>query len=758
MADLSFAETLEDLSSRFIVNLPAEELSSIERICFQCEQAHWFYEDFLRPLNPSLPSLKLRKFSIYLLHTSSLTVPLIRQHISGHKGEHDLEGAFDNFLKYKSRVPVCGAILITAKWDKCLLVRGWKSTSWGFPKGKINQGESERDCAVREVFEETGYDCGALLESDSPDFLELAMREQKIRLYVVPGVAEDFEFKTQTRKEISKIQWFKLTDLPTWKSSGAHGGGVSSSKFYLISPFVRGLKTWIQENKQKHPRRPKGKHEERVVTEILQKGQKSSSLPPPAEMSHFPDAGSLFPTFTAEKQNANTGVLARNGPLPTQQHASASAPSQDGDASDMLKSILGLGAIPAVTESAVRIPLRKDHPATPGVGAHMIEAQGIPRGRQLLELLRGAVPQASDSPSAVANRPHAHFQSAAAAEQEDGARALLAALHAGAGNAGPLSLPAQSNRSQEQQPQGRRQDADARHEFPPRLPQPADSPLLAPKAQKTTQAQALLKLISPTKVELDIPATAHSQVQLHTSSQASAHEASQCPAERERAAQRNLLLSQLIGSTVQQPAAPARASPPRQYGYPSQHHHQSTHSNQASPIGQSDDPSQGLQSHEQGLLSLLSSSSRLHQQPLSPQDLNDGQASIVHQAPPPQHPYPHHLYPQQQHTGSDTNPSQGLLAILQGRAAAGAHSPDPMHMPPPLQQQQHPLMPPSQPQRPDVLLAMLNGNGAGYSASGPGAHHPAPAPAARPEQNQQSDVRNHIQQAHAHNYLLLPGQ
>lgn len=36
---LSFAEVLEDLSSRFIVNLPADELASIERICFQVEQA-----------------------------------------------------------------------------------------------------------------------------------------------------------------------------------------------------------------------------------------------------------------------------------------------------------------------------------------------------------------------------------------------------------------------------------------------------------------------------------------------------------------------------------------------------------------------------------------------------------------------------------------------------------------------------------------------------------------------------------------------
>jgi mRNA-decapping enzyme subunit 2 len=87
---------------------------------------------------------------------------------------------------------------------QCVLVKGWKSSAaWGFPKGKINQQESERDCAVREVLEETGFDCDSLLESTSSDFMELTMREQKIRLYIVPGVDESTQFETLTRKEIS---------------------------------------------------------------------------------------------------------------------------------------------------------------------------------------------------------------------------------------------------------------------------------------------------------------------------------------------------------------------------------------------------------------------------------------------------------------------------------------------------------------------------------------------------------------------------
>ena len=39
-------------------------------------------------------------------------------------------------------------------FDQCLLVQGYPaSTSWGFPKGKMNDGEKDTDAAVREVVE-----------------------------------------------------------------------------------------------------------------------------------------------------------------------------------------------------------------------------------------------------------------------------------------------------------------------------------------------------------------------------------------------------------------------------------------------------------------------------------------------------------------------------------------------------------------------------------------------------------------------------
>ena len=44
---LSVASAFEDLETRFILNLPDEELENSARLFFQLEQAWWFYEDFL---------------------------------------------------------------------------------------------------------------------------------------------------------------------------------------------------------------------------------------------------------------------------------------------------------------------------------------------------------------------------------------------------------------------------------------------------------------------------------------------------------------------------------------------------------------------------------------------------------------------------------------------------------------------------------------------------------------------------------------
>lgn len=244
---------LDDLCVRFILNIPQEELAEAERICFQIEEAQWFYEDFIRPLDPeNLPSLNLHSF--YMLISSHC--PLLCDF-----PPEIHENAFQKFLAYKTRVPVRGAIMLNENMDEVVLVKGWKkNANWSFPRGKINKEEADLDCAIREVYEETGLDLKAagLVPNNEPvKSIEMTMREQHMKLFVFRNVPMDTHFEPRTRKEISKIQWYKLSELPTVKKNKQQQDGRSdnlagnANKFYMVAPFLGQLKKWIgQQRKQ----------------------------------------------------------------------------------------------------------------------------------------------------------------------------------------------------------------------------------------------------------------------------------------------------------------------------------------------------------------------------------------------------------------------------------------------------------------------------------------------------------------------------
>jgi len=255
---------------RFIINLPQEELESVERICFQVEEAQWFYEDFIRPLDPDLPSLNLRNFCLRIFQHC----PLLSQFSSYHHST-----AFSEFLAYKTRVPVRGAIMLNHDMDAVVLVKGWKKgANWSFPRGKINKDEPDLDCAIREVYEETGYDiheASLVAKDENVKFIEITMREQHMRLYVFRGVLMDTEFEPKTRKEISKVQWYKLSDLPTLKKGKNQQEGKAdelannANKFYMVAPFLNPLKKWIAQQKKLDRQKEDG-HQQIIVPPTIQ--------------------------------------------------------------------------------------------------------------------------------------------------------------------------------------------------------------------------------------------------------------------------------------------------------------------------------------------------------------------------------------------------------------------------------------------------------------------------------------------------------
>ncbi|KAI8287956.1 mRNA decapping complex subunit 2 [Colletotrichum sp. SAR11_240] len=248
---MQLEDWLDDLCVRFIINLPEEDLSSVARICFQIEEAQWFYEDFVRPLDPTLPSMTLRSFSLRIFQHCPLLAPFsVENHTK----------AFEEFLQYKTRVPVRGAILLNEAMDSTILVKGWKKgANWSFPRGKINKDEDDLECAIREVYEETGYDlhaAGLVPENRDVKYIEVTMREQQLRLYVFRNVPMDTHFQPRTRKEISKIQWYKLSELPAFRKKGAQNqndaaAAANANKFYMVAPFLVPLKKWVVQQKKR---------------------------------------------------------------------------------------------------------------------------------------------------------------------------------------------------------------------------------------------------------------------------------------------------------------------------------------------------------------------------------------------------------------------------------------------------------------------------------------------------------------------------
>lgn len=230
-------EELDTLASRFIINIPDEEMRDANRVMFQVELAHWYYLDQVLKERPDLPRIKFENFTAALFNH----VPTLKKRFLKHR---DLEQIIEDFKRYKSNVPTYGAILLNKSKTKCLLVRGFYGKNYGFPKGKVNINENPVECAIREVREETNFDCREYL--DPNEFISKNFHGTEIKLYIIPDVEEDYDFKPITQCEIRDIRWFDIEkDLPE-NFNQKNQNGLS---FYMAIPFISELKEWIKKKR-----------------------------------------------------------------------------------------------------------------------------------------------------------------------------------------------------------------------------------------------------------------------------------------------------------------------------------------------------------------------------------------------------------------------------------------------------------------------------------------------------------------------------
>lgn len=328
-----FLEALEDVHTRFILNLPASEIATSERIFFQIEQAWWFYEDFVcddmdqhQPItdldtdkdrsyasvvgptnddndknkeaskgnvNHSLPRFKnVRPFAKKIFEISPLLSPLLSK----------FDAMWNDFAKYRRKISTYGTILLNKECTKVILCQDWSGKAWTFPAGKVNQNERGVDAGARETYEETGFDpnClqgrtklmkesleeeqdgdeerrenvslpwGELKEGDDTTLGYVEDGSGKRRTcFVCWGVPESFPFAPVARKEVLKVEWHDLNNLP--------------KKTYAIIPFMTQLKRWIRnhnknQRKNKDKKGKQRKQQERTGSSVKARSQSQGSF------------------------------------------------------------------------------------------------------------------------------------------------------------------------------------------------------------------------------------------------------------------------------------------------------------------------------------------------------------------------------------------------------------------------------------------------------------------------------------------------
>lgn len=84
-----------------------------------------------------------------------------------------------------------------------LLVHRPRYDDWTFPKGKCDGAESDEDCALREVEEETGLRCRLQQELASTKYRDSHGRRKIVRYWAMTRVDGSFA----SSREVDEVRW-----------------------------------------------------------------------------------------------------------------------------------------------------------------------------------------------------------------------------------------------------------------------------------------------------------------------------------------------------------------------------------------------------------------------------------------------------------------------------------------------------------------------------------------------------------------------
>lgn len=244
-SDSVLASVAPELLSRFLLNLPETERTDPNRRFYNLELAFWFYIDH----QSGLASAEVRRlaqstdaFVDFASQLLSIGLVLIKeadkQKLLGWDKcdvERDVvRAAYTSYIHdYKHQIPVAGCVIFAhpstlessdRKYNcdcDCggwyvLMIRAVTTPNFGFPKGKVNRGESLMEAAVRETSEEVGYTVRhpPLSEAEGWSIGKATF------FPIVEHIPMDFPFRPKTRGEIDSVCWIPVVPLPKLATHG----------------------------------------------------------------------------------------------------------------------------------------------------------------------------------------------------------------------------------------------------------------------------------------------------------------------------------------------------------------------------------------------------------------------------------------------------------------------------------------------------------------------------------------------------------
>ena len=101
-------------------------------------------------------------------------------------------------------IRAAGGVIVRPASDpvKVLLVHRPRYDDWTFPKGKARPGESDVDCALREVEEETGLRCELVRELPFTSYVDGKGRPKRVRYWLMTPTGE-----AGPANEVDAVRW-----------------------------------------------------------------------------------------------------------------------------------------------------------------------------------------------------------------------------------------------------------------------------------------------------------------------------------------------------------------------------------------------------------------------------------------------------------------------------------------------------------------------------------------------------------------------